>query len=238
MKDDPGKKPVCAVVGVGPGNGAALARKFAGDGYAVALLARRLDFSSKLAESLPGARAFECDVSDGASVTKAFAAIREQLGDVSVLVYNAGSGVWGTVEDVSAADFEASWRVNTLGAFLTTKEVIPAMKREGRGSIVFIGATASRRGGAKTAAFASAKSGQRTLAESMARHLWPSGIHVSIIIVDGVVNLAATRKRMPDKPDDFFIEPDAVAETALQLTKQARSAWSFEVEARPFGETW
>ncbi|HEX3596162.1 MAG TPA: SDR family NAD(P)-dependent oxidoreductase [Polyangiaceae bacterium] len=237
-RDPNQKKPVCAVVGVGPGNGAAFARKFANQGYAVALLARSTDFSSELAKSLPGARAFACDVSDAASVSGAFAAVREQLGEPSVLVYNAGSGVWGSIEDIDASAFEASWRVNTLGAFLVSKEVIGAMKRDGQGSIVFVGATASRRGGAKTAAFAPAKSAQRSLAESMARHLWPSGIHVSVIIVDGVVDLERTRKQMPNKPDAFFVEPDDVAETAYHLTQQPRSAWSFEVEARPFGETW
>src|ERR1700753_3973411 len=106
MSQQNSKSPVCAVVGVGPGNGAALARRFAKEGYAVALLARRSDTSAELARELPGARAFECDVGDQASVSKAFAAIREQLGDVAVVVYNAGSGVWGTVEDISAADFE------------------------------------------------------------------------------------------------------------------------------------
>jgi NAD(P)-dependent dehydrogenase (short-subunit alcohol dehydrogenase family) len=232
------KKPVCAVVGVGPGNGAAFARRFAQGGYTVALLARRRAFSEELAVTLPDARAFECDVADAKSIETTFAAIREQLGEVSVVIYNAGSGVWGTIEDVSAADFETAWRVNTLGAFLTAKEVIPSMKREGRGSIILVGATASRRGGAKTAAFASAKSAQRTLAESMARHLWPSGIHVSLIIVDGVVDLATTRKQMPNKPDSYFVKPDDLAETAFHLTEQKQSAWSFEVEARPFGETW
>jgi NAD(P)-dependent dehydrogenase (short-subunit alcohol dehydrogenase family) len=233
-----GKKPVCAVVGVGPGNGAALARRFAAEGFAVALLARRTELSQEIAGTLPGARAYACDVSDAASVKAAFAAIRGDLGEVEVLVYNAGSGVWGTIEEVSAEDFETSWRVNTLGAFLVSKEVIPAMKAAKRGSIVFIGATASRRGNVKTAAFAPAKAAQRSLAESMARYLWPAGVHVSIIVVDGVVDLPFTRQRMPGKPDGFFIKPDDVAETAFVLTQQKPSAWSFEVEARPFGETW
>jgi NAD(P)-dependent dehydrogenase (short-subunit alcohol dehydrogenase family) len=233
-----GKKPVCAVVGVGPGNGAALARRFAAEGFAVALLARRTELSQEIAGTLPGARAYACDVSDAASVKAAFAAIRGDLGEVEVLVYNAGSGVWGTIEEVSAEDFETSWRVNTLGAFLVSKEVIPAMKAAKRGSIVFIGATASRRGNVKTAAFAPAKAAQRSLAESMARYLWPAGVHVSIIVVDGVVDLPFTRQRMPAKPDSFFIKPDDVAETAFVLTQQKPSAWSFEVEARPFGETW
>jgi NAD(P)-dependent dehydrogenase (short-subunit alcohol dehydrogenase family) len=232
------RKPVCAIVGVGPGNGSAFARRFAAEGYVVALLARRTDLTRQLASDLPGARAYACDVSDAASVDSAFAAIRSDLGEVDVVVYNAGTGVWGSVEEVSAADFEGSWRTNTLGALLVSKQVIPAMKRAGHGSIVFIGATASRRGNVRTAAFAPAKAAQRSLAESMARHLWPAGVHVSIVIIDGAVDLPGTRQRMPDKPDAFFIKPDDIADTVVQLTRQKPSAWSFEVEARPFGETW
>ncbi|HEX4449151.1 MAG TPA: SDR family NAD(P)-dependent oxidoreductase [Polyangiaceae bacterium] len=232
------KRGVCVVVGVGPGNGASIARRFAGEGYAVALLARRAELTQRLAGELPGARAYACDVGDAASVAAAFTAIRADLGEVDVLVYNAGAGVWGSVEDITPADFEMSWRVNTLGSLLTSQQVIPGMKKAGRGSIVFIGATASRRGNKKTAAFAPAKAAQRSLAESMARHLWPAGVHVSIIIVDGVVDLAGTRQRMADKPDSFFIKPDDVAETAFVLTQQKPSAWSFEAEARPFAETW
>jgi NAD(P)-dependent dehydrogenase (short-subunit alcohol dehydrogenase family) len=231
-------KPVCVVAGVGPGNGAAFARRFASEGYAVALLARGTGFTGKLAEELRGARAYACDVADPASAERAFDAVRKDLGDPDVLVYNAGSGVWGTVEDATPADFESAWRVNTLGGFLSSKQVIPAMKRAGRGSIVFIGATASRKGGPKSAAFSSAKGAQRSLAESMARALWPSGIHVAVIVVDGVVDLPRTRQRMPDKPDSFFIKPDDVAEIGFRLTQQKPSAWSFEVEARPYGESW
>lgn len=233
-----GKKRVCAVVGVGPGNGAAFARRFARDGYRVALLARSTELTSALAKELPDARAYACDVSDAASIARAFAAIREQQGEVEVLVYNAGSGTWGSVETIDAAGFESSWRVNALGALLTSKEVIPAMKERGQGNIVFIGATASRRGNVMTAAFAPAKAAQRSLAESMARTLWPAGIHVSVVIVDGVVDLPATRKRMPDKPDAFFIAPDDLADVVHAVTAQKRSSWSFEVEARPFGEKW
>ena len=232
------KKPVCAVVGVGPGNGAAFARRFAAEGYAVALMARRTELTSELAAKLPGSRAYTCDVGDASSVERAFEAVRTELGDVDVVIYNAGSGVWGSIEDVSAADFEASWRVNTLGAFLVSKQVVGPMKAKKAGSIVFVGATASRRGAPRTTAFAPAKAAQRTLAESLARTLWPAGIHVSVIIVDGIVDLERTRKMMADKPDSFFIKPDDVADTAYWLTRQPRSAWSFEVEARPFGETW
>ena len=233
-----GKKEVCAVVGVGPGNGAAIARRFAAEGYAVALMARSAELTRQLAAELPDARAYACDVGDAASVAAAFASVRAELGEVDVVVYNAGAGVWGSIDDVTAEDFEMSWRVNTLGAFLTSKQVIGPMKAKKKGSIVFIGATASRRGVPRTTAFAPAKAAQRSLAEALARHLWPAGVHVAIIIVDGVVDLPRTRQRMPDKPDAFFIAPDGVADTAFWLTQQAPSAWSFEVEARPFGESW
>jgi NAD(P)-dependent dehydrogenase (short-subunit alcohol dehydrogenase family) len=231
-------KPVCVVVGVGPGNGAAIARRFHGDGYAVALLARGAELTSKLASELEGAKAYTCDVTNEASVNEAFGAIAKEMGAVDVLVYNAGSGVFGTIEDVASKDFEQSWRTNTLGAFVASKQVIGPMKKAGHGAIVFIGATASRRGNVRTVAFAPAKAAQRSLAESMARTLWPAGVHVALVIVDGVVDLPRTRKMMPDKPDTFFVKPADLAETVLAIVKQPRSVWSFEVEARPFGETW
>ena len=231
-------KPVCAVVGIGPGNGAALARRFAAEGYAVALLARSVALSATLAAELVDSRAYACDVADAASVKTVFASIRSELGDVDVLVFNAGGGTWGSVEEITPEAFEASWRVNALGALLVSQEVIPAMKRAGAGAIIFIGATASLRGMPMTAAFAPAKAAQRILAESMARSLGPSGVHVAVIVLDGVVDIPRTRERMPDKPDDFFITPADVAESAFWLSRQPRSAWSFSIEARPFGEKW
>ena len=171
-------------------------------------------------------------------MARAFAGIRAELGPVAVLIYNAGSGVFADVEHITPEQFEQSWRVNAYGALLCAKEVIPDMKAAKSGSIVFIGATASRRGGPRSAAFAPAKAAQRSLAESMARSLWPAGIHVSLIVVDGVVDLPRTRRAMPDKPDSFFIKPSGVADTAFRLTCQDPSAWSFEVEARPFAESW
>src|SRR5271163_733298 len=232
------KAPVCAVVGVGPGNGEAFARRFAADGYAVALMARRAELTDRLAAELPGAKASPCDVAEQASVDAAFAAIRADLGNVDVLIFNAGSGVWGNVEEVKAEDLERSWRVNTLGLFLSGQQAIPAMRRKGGGAIIVVGATASRRGAAGAAAFAQGKMAQRALAESMGRHLWPAGIHVALIIVDGVVGGPGTRARVQDRPDDFYIDPAGAAAIAADLVKQDRSAWSFEVEARPFKEKW
>ena len=231
-------KPVCAVVGVGEGNGAALARAFAGAGMAVALLARHTDFTSKLADELPDARAYACDATDPVSVVDAFDGIRAELGDPLTLVYNAGSGVWGDVESISLEEFESAWRINAYGALAASQQVIPAMKAAGAGAIIFIGATASRRGGPRTAAFAPAKAAQRSLAESMARSLWPHGIHVALIVIDAVVDLPRTRQNLPDKPDSFFLKPDGMAASAVWLAQQPRSAWTFEIEVRPFGENW
>ncbi len=233
-------KKVCTVVGVGPGNGAALGRRFAKEGYAVALLARTTETSAPLAASLPDARAYACDVTDVGAVVHTFEAIQRDTGPVHALVYNAGTGTWGTVEEIDPSVLESSFRVNTLGLLSSAKEVIPQMKAQGGGNIVVIGATSSRRGMARTAGFAPAKAAQKSLTESMARHLWPSNIHVALVIVDGVVDLPRTRAMpmMKDKPDDFFIAPDDLADTAFHLTVQPRSAWSFEVEARPFKESW
>ena len=233
-----GSPPVCAVVGVGPGNGEAFARRFSADGYAVALMARGTDLRARLAAELPRARAYACDAADAKSVEAAFGLIRADLGEVDVLVFNAGSGVWGTIEEVAPEDFERAWRINALGLFLSARQVIPAMRRKGKGAIIVVGATASRRGVPRTAAFAPAKMAQRALAESMARHLWPAGIHVALIVVDGGVRSAAAQARNPDRGEDAFIAPEGVADIAAYLVGQDRSAWSFEVEARPYVETW
>lgn len=231
-------KPVCAVVGIGPGNGAALARRFDRDGFAVALLSRSTEYSSQVAAALSGARAIACDAADAASVERAFVEVRSSLGHPEVVVYNAGSGVFGGFGDVSAQDFENAWRVNALGSFLVARQTLPAMEAAARGSFIFVGATASRRGTPRSTAFAPAKAAQRIFAQSLARQLGPKGVHVSLIIVDGVVDLPRTRSRMPDKPDSFFIRPDDVAAAAAMLSAQPRSTWTFELEVRPFGETW
>jgi NAD(P)-dependent dehydrogenase (short-subunit alcohol dehydrogenase family) len=125
-----------------------------------------------------------------------------------------------------------------MGLLVAAQKAIPGMKAQGGGNVIVIGATSSRRGVARTAGFAPAKAAQKSLTESMARHLWPQNIHVALIVVDGVVDLPRTRAMMKDKPDEFFIAPDDLADTAFGLTVQRRSAWSFEVEARPFRENW
>jgi NAD(P)-dependent dehydrogenase (short-subunit alcohol dehydrogenase family) len=204
-------KPVCAVVGIGPQNGASLARRFAAEGYAVALLSRKTEFSGKLAAEIDSAKVYACDVTDPLAVEAAFATIGAEMGEIDVLVYNAGSGVWGNIEELSAHDFEQSWRINTMGAFLVSKQVIPSMKERKAGSIIFIGATASLRGRPFTTAFAPAKAAQRSLAQAMARHLWPSGIHVALIIIDGGVKSLDSDADV-EAPET--LDPDDIATTA------------------------
>lgn len=232
------EKKVCVIIGVGPGNGAAFAARFSKEGYHLALLARSNDLINHLAKELGNAHTYVCDVSNSESIHKTFNKIQQELGGVDVVIYNAGSGSWGNIEEINPQNFELNWRVNAFGLMLVSQLVIPIMKKKGTGSIIVIGATASRRGGIKTASFAPAKAAQRSLAESMAKYLGPFGIHVSLIVIDGVVDLPKTRERMPDKPDNFFVKPEDVANNVFWLTQQDPSTWSFEIEIRPFGEVW
>jgi NAD(P)-dependent dehydrogenase (short-subunit alcohol dehydrogenase family) len=229
---------VCVVTGVGPGNGAAFSRRFAGEGYRVAMLARSADALKKLEQEIDGARAFACDVTDAGAVGETFARLRADLGPVRVLVHNAGSGVFGGFLEADAAQLEQAWRVNTLGLFLCGQEAAADMLEAGRGAIIVSGATAALRGGAGFASFASAKAAQRSLAQSMARQLGPRGIHVAYVVIDGVIDVPRTRQIFGDRPDDFFLKPDAIADTVFHLARQDPSAWSFEVDVRPFGEKW
>ena len=231
-------KPVCVIVGVGPGNGGSLARKFAAEGHAVALLSRSERYIKTLEEQLENARAYRCDATDETNVREVFNQIRKDLGAVEVLVYNAGSGHFNNVEETTPAMFESDWRTNALGCLLTAQQVIPDMRKRGQGTIVVIGATASWTGNAGFAPFAAAKSAQRSLVQSMARHLGPAGIHVAYVIIDGVIDLPRTRQLMADKPDDFFINPAHIADSVFFLTVQKPSAWTFELDLRPFGEKW
>jgi len=216
-------------------NGASFVRRFASEGYAVALMSRKTEYSNKLAAEIESAKAYACDVTDPSAVEAVFATVAEELGEIDVLVYNAGSGVWGNIEELSANDFEQSWRINSLGAFLVSKQVIPSMKEKKAGTIIFVGATASLRGKPFTTAFAPAKASQRSLAQAMARHLWPSGIHVSLIIIDGGVKSTDAETDV-DAPET--LNPDDIATTAYFLSQQPRSAWSFEVDVRPSQESW
>ncbi len=228
-------KPICAVIGIGPGNGAAFARAFHAAGFQLALLSRSTELSQQIAETQGDTFAYSCDAGDPASLSAAFESIRAQQGEnIDTLIYNAGGGSWSSALDTSVDEFERSWRINALGGFVSSKEVLPGMIERGGGNIVFIGATASRRGGKSTTGFASAKAAQRNLAESLAKQYWPAGVHVSLMIIDGQIDpVSKTGAARPTR-----LAPDDIASMALSLTKQPESAWSFEFEARPSQEPW
>ena len=226
--------PLCVIIGVGPKNGAAFAARFNDAGYRIALLSRSTNFSEELASSLGDARCYVCDVSDPASVASAFSRLQAEMGDVDVLIYNAGGGSWQTVDEITPDDFERSWRVNALGALVASQQIIPAMKQRGSGNIIIVGATASLRGRPKTTGFAAAKAAQRSLAQSMAKHLGPLGIHVSLLIIDGSIASAGSAEAGIGER----LDPQDIAELAHYLTTQPQSAWSFEVDVRPSKESW
>jgi NADP-dependent 3-hydroxy acid dehydrogenase YdfG len=230
-------KPVCVIVGVGEGNGAAFSRKFASNGYRVAMLARNIDNLQKLAQEIPDSQAYQYDVTEIESA-EVFNRIESEMGTISVLVYNAGAGAFANLDDANVESFQRAWEVNARGLFVVAKQVIPQMRKLQGGNIVIIGATASIKGGANFTPFASAKAAQRSLAQSMARYLDPEKIHVSYIIIDGVINLERTRKAMPDRSDNYFMSPDDIAESVFFLTQQPPSAWTFELDLRPYSEKW
>lgn len=232
------RSPVCVVTGVGPGNGAAFCRRFAREGYRVAMLARSAERLESLERDIPGTKGWSVDVTDAQSVAAVFAAIRTDLGPPEVLVHNAGSGVFGAFTDIDARTFEDAWRVNALGLFLCAREAVADMLPRERGNIVVIGATASLRGGAGFAAFAPAKAAARSLAQSMARSLGPRGIHVSHVVIDGVIDTPRTRSLLRDRDPSTFLQPDDIAETVWQLCRQPRTAWTFEIDLRPSVEKW
>lgn len=231
------ERPLCVVVGVGPGLGEALARTFAAQGWRVALVARSADHIGPLAEEL-GGLAVTCDVTHVLALKGALAELKDTAGPVHTLLWNVGSGVWGNIDEIDIDDMEFAWRTNTLGLFVAVQEVIADMRVAGRGNLVVTGATASRRGMPFTTAFATGKAAQRSLCQSLARQLGPEGIHVALLVIDGMLDLPSTRQRMPDKPDEVFISPTAAAQTALHLCQQDRTAWTFELEVRPHLERW
>jgi short-subunit dehydrogenase len=155
-----------------------------------------------------------------------------------VLIHNAVGGAFGSFQEIDPAILERNFRVNTMGLLYLARRFVPAMIDAGRGAIVATGNTSALRGKPNFAGFAPTKAAQRILAEAMARELGPKGIHVSYLVIDAVIDLAWTRERYKGKPDEFFIKPAAIAEEVWHIVHQDPSAWSFNVELRPFGEAW
>lgn len=202
------------------------------------MLARTAERLAQLEGKIPGATGFVCDVSAEDAVNSAVAAIKQRFGAPTVLIHNAVGGAFGTFLDIDPADLERNFRVNTMGLLYLARAVAPDMIAAGRGAIIVTGNTSAIRGKPMFAGFAPTKAAQRILAQSMARTLGPQGVHVAYVVIDAVIDVPWTRASFNDKPDDFFIKPAAIAETVWHVAHQDRSAWSFDVELRPFGENW
>ena len=231
-------KPVVVVTGVGPGTGAAIARRFSRGDYSVAMLARTRERLATLERELPNAKGYPCDVTDGAQIDTALEAIRNELGTPKVLIHNAVGGAFGNFMDIDPEVLNRNFQVNTMALLYLARRLAPAMVAAGEGAIVASGNTSALRGKASFAGFAPTKAAQRILAESIARELGPKGVHVAYVLIDAVIDLEWTRKRFAEAPDEFFIKPAAIADEIWHVVHQDRSAWSFNVEVRPFRETW
>ncbi|MGE4079177.1 MAG: SDR family NAD(P)-dependent oxidoreductase [Reyranella sp.] len=231
-------RPVAVVTGVGPGTGSAIARRLATDGHAVAMLARNRERLAAFEKEIEHARAYPCDVTDEAQLDTVLAAVRRDLGTPAVLVHNAVGGAFGSFLDIDPKVLAANFQVNTMALLHLARRLAPAMIEAGSGAIIVTGNTSALRGRANFAGFAPTKAAQRILAEAMARELGPKGVHVAYVVIDAVIDVPWARKRYAEAPDSFFIKPAAIAGEVLHLVQQDRSAWSFNVEIRPFGEKW
>jgi len=230
--------PVALVTGVGPGTGAAIARRFARGDYAVAMLARNRERLALLQREIANSHACPCDVTEEAQLDSTIAAIRADLGTPRVLIHNAVGGAFGNFMEIDPEVLNRNFQVNTMALLHLARRLAPAMIEAGQGAIIASGNTSALRGKANFAGFAPTKAAQRILAESIARELGPKGVHVAYVLIDAVIDLEWTRKRWPEARDDFFIKPAAIADEVWHVVHQDRSAWSFNVEVRPFRETW
>ena len=229
---------VCLISGDGPGSGTALSKRFAAGGYRVAMLARDEARLKRLEAEIGGAAGYVCDVADESAVNATVEQVVTHLGQPEILIHNAVRGTFGTFLEIDPGDLNRNFQINTMGFLYLARALAPAMIDAGRGFIMATGNTSALRGKPRFASFAPTKAAQRILAEAMAREIGPKGVHVAYLVIDAVIDLEWTREMMDDKPDEYFIQPDAIADTAYQVAHQEPSAWSFNVEIRPFGEAW
>lgn len=227
-------KPLALVTGVGPGTGAAIARRFAESGYRVAMLARNAERLAQLEREIPHSIAVPCDVTNHEDVASAI----QRIGNPDVVIHNAVGGAFGTFTEVDADVLQRNFEINTMALFHLARLTTPAMIEAGRGALIVTGNTSALRGKAAFAGFAPTKAAQRILAESLARDLGPKGIHVAYLIIDAVIDVPWQRELRPEAPDDFFISPASIAGEVHHLAHQPKDAWSFIAEVRPFHEPW
>jgi NAD(P)-dependent dehydrogenase (short-subunit alcohol dehydrogenase family) len=245
----PTSKPICLVVGVGDGLGSAIARAFAADGHAVCMTrrARHLDALEEVAKSIRDvggeAHAFGVDARSEEEMAELFARIERDIGPLEVVVFNIGANVRFGIRETTARVFHKVWEMACFAGFLTGREAANVMVPRGRGTILFTGATASVRGRDGFAAFASAKHGLRAVAQSMARELGPQGIHVAHIVIDGAVDGVFIRSNRGEEvpallEQDAILKPEDIALNYVALARQPRSAWTHELDVRPWREAW
>ncbi len=232
MKD----KEIALIVGVGDGLSAALARLCAADGMTVALAARTTEKCNRLAAEI-GGRAYPCDASDAGAVERLFAAVTEDLGTPHLVAYNPSYRTRGPIAELDPQEVEKTLKVTAFGGFLVGQAAARGMLKAGRGSILFTGASASVKGYARSAPFAMGKFALRGLAQSMARELAPSNIHVAHFIIDGGIDKPG-RAVSEDRGPDGRLQPDAIARAYLDIHRQHRSAWTWEVALRPWTESF
>jgi NAD(P)-dependent dehydrogenase (short-subunit alcohol dehydrogenase family) len=243
-----GKRPACLIVGAGDGVGAAVARAFAKDGLAVCVTRRprHLDQLEALAASIREeggvAHAYGVDARDEDEMIALVDRIEAEVGPLEVVVFNIGANVRFGVRETTAQVYSKVWEMAALAGFFAGREAARVMTPRRRGTILFTGATASTRGGVGFSAFAGAKAALRQLAQSMARELGPQGIHVAHVVVDGMIDGTFARSIATDiqaKLDaDEILKPDEIAKNYVWLHRQQRSAWTFELDLRPWKETW
>jgi NAD(P)-dependent dehydrogenase (short-subunit alcohol dehydrogenase family) len=225
------------VVGVGPGLGAALVRAFANEGYTVVAAARSASALQDLDEPNGPGRvvAIDCDATEKSDVERVFEAA-SKVGPTEVAIFNAGAFVRSSILDTDPNEFVRCWRVGCFAGFLVGQAAARRMIAHGRGTILFTGATASLRGGAGFVNLASPKFGLRAVAQSMARELGPKNIHVAHVVIDGQIHSERYAHLVGERGPDSLLEPDAIAAAYVALHKQHRSAWTQEIDLRPWSE--
>ncbi|MEO0377179.1 MAG: SDR family NAD(P)-dependent oxidoreductase [Cyanobacteria bacterium P01_A01_bin.17] len=223
------------IVGAGDGLSASLARTFHQAGLAIGLAARNTDKLSTLSSEVK-AQTFSCDAAQPASVTGLFESVEAQLGTPDVVVYNPSARSQGPLIDLDPAAVEQALAVTAYGGFLVAQQAVKRMLKLGRGAVLFTGASASIKGYPRSAPFAMGKFALRGLAQSMARELAPQNIHVGHFVIDGAIGNPGV-SQSAGQPD-AFLDPDAIASTYLHLLTQPRSAWTWEIELRPWVENF
>lgn len=225
------------IAGVGPGLGESLARKFVDEGCQVGLFARSADYLEELTADLgDDAVAVPTDITDHDAVEAGFREVRDAFGPVDILVNHASGGSWKGIRDISSDEFERAWRVSANGALLCSQQAVDDMLADDGGTIIFTGATSAVRGRGGAIGFSAAKFAVRGMAESMARELGPEGIHVAHVVIDGQIETPQVRESQSDYDEAEYLDPDAIADTYWHLVSQDRSAWTLELDVRPYVE--